>query len=69
MSPRARSSRAGQLYADRLSVLAKTTASFTYERAAAASARTILANCEDTTNTNITLTVREVRRAARLHRS
>ena len=32
----------------------------TYERAAAAAARLVLANCEDTTNTNITLTVREI---------
>ena len=32
----------------------------TYERAAAPVARMVLANCADTTNTNITLTVREV---------
>ena len=32
----------------------------TYERAAAARARMVLANCEDTANTNTTLTVREV---------
>jgi Trk K+ transport system NAD-binding subunit len=32
----------------------------TYERAAATAARMVLANCADTTNTNITLTVREV---------
>ena len=32
----------------------------TYERAAAASARMVLANGEDTANTNITLTIREV---------
>jgi voltage-gated potassium channel len=32
----------------------------TYELAATASARLVLANCEDTTNTNITLTAREV---------
>ena len=31
----------------------------TYERAAAPLARMVVANCEDTTNTNITLTVRE----------
>jgi voltage-gated potassium channel len=31
-----------------------------YERMATASARMVLANCEDTTNTNITLTAREV---------
>ncbi len=39
---------------------ARTTAALTYERAAAAKAQLVLANCEDTTNTNITLTVREV---------
>ncbi|HEX7781043.1 MAG TPA: ion channel, partial [Vicinamibacterales bacterium] len=32
----------------------------TYERAAAPAARLVLANCEDTANTNITLTVREI---------
>jgi Trk K+ transport system NAD-binding subunit len=32
----------------------------TYERSAAAAARLVLANCEDTTNTNIALTVREI---------
>jgi voltage-gated potassium channel len=32
----------------------------TYDRLASADARMLLANCEDTTNTNITLTVREV---------
>ena len=32
----------------------------TYERVAAGAARLVLANCEDTTNTNITLTAREV---------
>ncbi len=32
----------------------------TYERTRAASARLVFANCEDTANTNITLTVREV---------
>jgi voltage-gated potassium channel len=32
----------------------------TYERLGVASARLVLANCEDTTNTNITLTAREV---------
>src|SRR5688500_17434059 len=55
--------RAGHLYADRVSVLAgENDSRRTYERAAAASARMILANCEDTANTNITLTVREVAR-------
>ena len=34
--------------------------SATYERLRAASARLVVANCEDTANTNITLTVREV---------
>jgi voltage-gated potassium channel len=32
----------------------------TYDRLASAEARLLLANCKDTTNTNITLTVREV---------
>jgi voltage-gated potassium channel len=53
--------RAGQLFSDRLSVLAgENDNRATYERAQAANARLVLANCEDTTNTNITLTVREV---------
>ena len=53
--------RAGQLFGDRISVLAgESDNRRTYERAAAANARMVLANCEDTTNTNITLTVREV---------
>ena len=34
--------------------------SATYQRMNAAAARLLLANCEDTTNTNVTLTVREV---------
>ena len=52
--------RAGQLYGDRVSVLAgENDNRLTYERAAATSARMVLANCEDTANTNITLTVRE----------
>jgi voltage-gated potassium channel len=53
--------RAGQLFGDRISVLAgENDNRFTYERAGAPVARMVLANCEDTTNTNITLTVREV---------
>src|SRR5688500_11630264 len=52
--------RAGQLFSDRVSVLAgENDNRATYERALAADARLVLANCEDTTNTNITLTVRE----------
>ncbi len=54
-------SRAGQLFGDRVSVLAgENDNRVTYERAAAPVARLVLANCEDTTNTNITLTVREI---------
>jgi Trk K+ transport system NAD-binding subunit len=53
--------RAGQLFGDRIAVLAgENDNRFTYERAAAPAARLVLANCEDTTNTNITLTVREI---------
>ena len=53
--------RAGQLFGESLSVLAGGNDDrVTYERALAANARLVLANCEDTTNTNITLTVREV---------
>src|SRR5688572_23556119 len=53
--------RAGQLYGDRISVLAgENDNRLTYERAAAPAARMVLANCGDTTNTNITLTVREI---------
>jgi voltage-gated potassium channel len=53
--------RAGQLFGDGTFVLAgENDNRLTYERAAVASARLLLANCEDTTNTNITLTVREV---------
>jgi voltage-gated potassium channel len=53
--------RAGQLFGDRIAVLAgENDNRLTYERAAAPVARMVLANCEDTTNTNITLTVREV---------
>jgi voltage-gated potassium channel len=53
--------RAGQLMDDGVFVLAgENDNRVTYERAAAAAARLVLANCEDTTNTNITLTVREI---------
>ena len=53
--------KAGQLFGDRIRVLAgENDNRLTYERAAAPAARMVLANCEDTTNTNITLTVREV---------
>jgi voltage-gated potassium channel len=53
--------RAGQLFGDRISVLAgENDSRFTYQRAGAPVARMVLTNCEDTTNTNITLTVREV---------
>ena len=53
--------RAAQLYGDRIFVVAgENDNRLTYDRAAAAAARLVLANCEDTTNTNITLTVREV---------
>jgi Trk K+ transport system NAD-binding subunit len=54
-------SRAGQLLDDGISVLAgENDNRLTYERSAASAARLVLANCEDTTNTNITLTVREI---------
>lgn len=53
--------RAGQLLDQRIAVLAgENDNRLTYERAAAPAARLVLANCEDTTNTNITLTVREI---------
>ena len=53
--------RAAQYFGDRLWVLAgENDNRRTYERAAAPAARMLLANCEDTINTNITLTVREV---------
>jgi Trk K+ transport system NAD-binding subunit len=53
--------KAGQLFGDRIKVLAgENDNRLTYERAGAPRARMVLANCEDTTNTNITLTVREV---------
>ncbi|MBA3888167.1 MAG: NAD-binding protein [Acidobacteria bacterium] len=52
---------AARLVGDGLSVIAGDNDSrATYECVAATSARLVLANCEDTTNTNITLTVREV---------
>jgi Trk K+ transport system NAD-binding subunit len=53
--------RAGQLMGDRIMVVTgENDNRATYERAAVSAARLVLANCEDTTNTNITLTVREV---------
>lgn len=53
--------RAGQLVSDDLWVIAGNNDSrATYEGGAATAARMVLANCEDTTNTNITLTVREL---------
>src|SRR5688572_22973834 len=55
------SARAAQLHSDGLSVLVgENDSRATYERASAPTARLVLANCEDTTNTNVTLTVREV---------
>jgi voltage-gated potassium channel len=53
--------RAGQLLGEGISVIAgESDNRVTYERAAAPRARMVLANCEDTVNTNITLTVREI---------
>ncbi|HEV3484355.1 MAG TPA: NAD-binding protein, partial [Vicinamibacterales bacterium] len=53
--------RAGQMFSDRVVVLTgENDNRRTYEQAAATQARLLLANCEDVTNTNITLTVREV---------
>ena len=53
--------RAAQLFGDKITVLAgENDNRLSYERAAAPRARLVLANCEDTTNTNITLTVREI---------
>ena len=53
--------RAAQMFGDRLQVMTgENDNRLTYERARAVAARLVLANCEDTTNTNITLTVREV---------
>jgi Trk K+ transport system NAD-binding subunit len=54
-------SRAAQLIGDGLSVIAGDNDSdATYQRTNAAVARMLLANCEDTVNTNITITAREV---------
>jgi Trk K+ transport system NAD-binding subunit len=53
--------RAGQMVGEGVFVLAgENDNRLTYEHARAPVARMVLANCEDTTNTNITLTVREV---------
>jgi voltage-gated potassium channel len=52
---------AARMVGDGVSVVAgESDGRATYERLAIASARLVLANCEDTTNTNITLTIREV---------
>jgi voltage-gated potassium channel len=52
---------AARLISDGVSVVSgESDGRATYERLGIASARLMLANCEDTTNTNITLTVREV---------
>jgi Trk K+ transport system NAD-binding subunit len=54
-------SHAGKLLGEGVAVLAgEHDHKATYERAAASAARLVLANCEDTTNTNITLTIREI---------
>jgi Trk K+ transport system NAD-binding subunit len=53
--------RAAHLVGDGIAVIAgENDNRVTYQRAASTTARMVLANCEDTTNTNITLTVREV---------
>ena len=53
--------RAARFVSDDLSVVAgENDSRTTYERLQTAAARLVVANCEDTTNTNITLTVREV---------
>src|SRR5688572_5237699 len=53
--------RAAQRFGDGVLVMAgENDSRLTYERSRAPAARLVLANCEDTTNTNITLTVREV---------
>lgn len=53
--------RAGQLIGEGIAVMAgENDNRLTYERAAAPAARLVLANCEDTTNTNMTLTIREI---------
>jgi Trk K+ transport system NAD-binding subunit len=52
---------AARLVGEGISVLAgENDSSATYERANAGDARMLLANCEDTTNTNITITAREI---------
>lgn len=52
---------AAKFVAEGISVLAgDNDSSATYERLQARSARLLLANCEDTTNTNITITAREI---------
>ena len=52
---------AARLVGEGISVLAgENDNSATYERANARDARMLLANCEDTTNTNITITAREI---------
>jgi voltage-gated potassium channel len=52
---------AARLVGEGISVMAgENDSSATYERANAAAARMLLANCEDTTNTNITITAREI---------
>ncbi len=58
--------KAARFISDDLSVLAgENDSRETYERLQTSAARLVVANCEDTTNTNITLTVREV--APRVH--
>jgi voltage-gated potassium channel len=53
--------KAARLVGDHVSVVAgENDSRLTYERLRVASASLVLANCEDTANTNITLTVREV---------
>jgi Trk K+ transport system NAD-binding subunit len=53
--------RAARLMGDGITVMTgENDDRLTYERAAAPAARLVLANCEDTANTNITLTVREI---------
>jgi Trk K+ transport system NAD-binding subunit len=53
--------KAARFVSDDLSVIAgENDSRATYERLQTAAARLVVANCEDTTNTNITLTVREV---------
>ena len=52
---------AAKMIAEGISVMAgDNDSSATYERANAREARMLLANCEDTTNTNITITAREI---------